>query len=307
MIEAFTHRDYRRWLQSEQAKRPRLRADEVSDEEVLRAVFSCPPHYLTNPRQAVVASSGAGTTTPATASWSETTLAGSLAIAALAVYQDASGSITAPSGFTLAATANNGGQQYVHIYYATSGNYNTSGSVGSFALGGNKFWSLIIAEYTQPTGASPLDKAPAGNSGSSTTGTTSSTGTLTQASELLVAGIAAPAPITWSNPTNSFVQEANTPSTGDQVSVVLCDQIVSATTSLNCGITISSSEAWAAAIATFLITASSGSGSSGSAGASGSASASGSAPGSASGSASGSTGGQNVRPLTLTGVGGPQS
>ncbi len=45
MIEAWTHRDYQRWLRSERARSPRLRSDEVSDDEVLRSIRSVPTHY----------------------------------------------------------------------------------------------------------------------------------------------------------------------------------------------------------------------------------------------------------------------
>jgi hypothetical protein len=38
MIEAFTHWDYQKWLHRERAKQPRFRTDEVSDEEVIRAI-----------------------------------------------------------------------------------------------------------------------------------------------------------------------------------------------------------------------------------------------------------------------------
>lgn len=161
------------------------------------------------------------------------------------------GTLTLPTGWTLADSVQNGTTCTVALAYAQDC-ATTNGLV--FTIGTSGSMEVSAAEYSGQSTSNALDKV-AHNSGSSTSIDSGTTATTTNASELWVASLgyinaSNQSPV---NPTNGFTSEQINNSTGgtNVAHSQLLDKTVSSTGTANTGVSISASSTWGGVIATF--------------------------------------------------------
>jgi hypothetical protein len=203
-----------------------------------------------------VAAGNAGATTVA-ASWPGATTAGNLLVAVIAFRGGSAVTITPPAvtgnAWTLARRSDNGTTLTSAIYYINGANSQSGAS--TWTLGSSQKATLNLVEYSGVLASSALDQT-ALSSGTSTTASSGTTAATTQADEVAVVGISvANSGGTLSAWTNSFAAVNNTSSTGgggaSRNATYLASKILSATGAQTTSATVSSSLAWAGAIATF--------------------------------------------------------
>jgi hypothetical protein len=193
-------------------------------------------------------------------SWTSATTAGNLLIAILGISQaGASGggiTVTPPSGWTLAASAdggNNGAR--VDIYYIENA-ASRSGSE-SFTSSKTKDMTLALFEYSGLATSSSLDKTSTRTDTTATSSTldTGQTAATTVAGELLIGALAHRAPDAQSAPTGGFTElsevTSNNATSTSRLNTCHVEQIASATGQFETTTTIATSHEWAAALATF--------------------------------------------------------
>lgn len=189
-----------------------------------------------------------------------TPTSGDLLVAVLGWRGDATIS-TVPTGWALAASGGNGSGIDSAIYWkiATA----SESKLHTWGLSSSVKAAVVAGEWSNGTGwlAAPVDKTNS-NTSTGTAGTTGLTGVLTQAAELVVTGFASIDTDTWSSFDNSQTEVGEITSTGGPPSgrndVAMGSRIVAATTSVNYGATLSSSQIWSSAVATFMPAAPSG-------------------------------------------------
>ena len=195
-------------------------------------------------------STGGAASTSVVFTYPSTPTQGNLLVAAFTWRGDTTVSAV-PAGWTLATAAGNGSGLDGAIYYKIAGAGESTTPTWTLSVS-NKFagcaseWSGIAA--------APLDKTN-NNTGNSTAGTCGLTGTLSQANELIVAMFGNIDTYTWASHDNSSTEILEKASTGAGASsrnnTSLATRIVSATTSVNYGATLSTSGIWSSAVATF--------------------------------------------------------
>ena len=184
-----------------------------------------------------------------------TPTAGNLLVAVMSWRGDTTISAV-PSGWTLAKAGGNGSGIDSAIYYKVAGASEPTGHSWTLAVS-NKA-SGVATEFSPSTGSlwvgTVLDKTNA-NTGSGTAGTTGLTGTLSQASEAIVACYANINSYTWSTHNNSQVEAGESASTGGSATTrnntSMGVRVVAATTDTNYGATLSTTNTWSTAVATF--------------------------------------------------------
>ncbi len=138
------------------------------------------------------------------------------------------------------------------IYYRIASG--AEGTIWTFTLAASNKFAGVASEWSG-IHITPLDKTNS-NTGSGTAGTTGATGTLTQADELVVTLFANINVNTWSAHDNGLAEIGESASTGGANSTrnttSLATKITSATPSLNYGATLSGTQVWGSAVATFL-------------------------------------------------------
>lgn len=195
---------------------------------------------------------GTGGATTITLTYPTTPVQGHLLVACLSWRGNATVS-GVPTGWNLATNANASDIDGA-IYYKVAGaseptahQWTLSGSVKSSGAA-----TEFAGSYAAGTGS--LDKTNS-NNGSGTAGTTGLTGTLAQADEVVVTMFANIDTFTWGSHDNSQTEHGEAASTGGSASTrnntSAARRIVTATTSVNYGATLSSSGTWIAAVATF--------------------------------------------------------
>jgi hypothetical protein len=139
--------------------------------------------------------------------YGKTTKAGSLLLAMVGCYNSATPTITPPAGWTQANTVS-----AVHLtttgtlwlYYWANATPQTG--TGAFTFNGDAHGAgIIVAEYAGML-ASPLDKTQSNSAYSSANPSTGTTGTTTQASELVIGCLMSVGTGLWGAPTSGFTQ-----------------------------------------------------------------------------------------------------
>ncbi len=182
-----------------------------------------------------------GTTT--TITWPSNTTAGNFLAAVISSRNESS--VTAP-GWVTATSKIFQSSRTLYIMYAE----NCSAVSTTVFTTDATAQQICAAEYSGMATSSSLDTGIVASAvGTSTTPASGATGTSTQADELWIGAIGTISNITFSLPTNSFLIYS-TDSAGIP-NAALLDQVVSSTGTANAGCTISSSVAWAAAVAAF--------------------------------------------------------
>jgi hypothetical protein len=151
-----------------------------------------------------------------------------------------------------ASTATNANGVTVEIWYAN--NVTSAGTGVTVNLAATLKASAVIAEYSGLLTSGVLNQT-ANNTGNSTSPSTGTTGTTSQADQLWIGGMANINTSTYSAETNSFTELAESASTGGAATTrnntVLEERIVSATGTASTAATLSATQQWAGAIATF--------------------------------------------------------
>lgn len=157
-----------------------------------------------------------------------------------------------PSGWSLATNSGNGSGIDGAIYYKVAGAGEST--THTWTLGASNKFAGCASEWSGCLTSSVLDKVNS-NTGSGTAGTCGLTGTLSQANELVVAMFGNIDIYTWSAHDNSSAEILEKASTGGSTSTrnntSLATRIVSSTTSVDYGATLSTSGTWTSAVATF--------------------------------------------------------
>jgi hypothetical protein len=179
--------------------------------------------------------------------WPASTTTNSLLVAVVSCKFGAfSGTISAPAGWTSTLQQNQGLTTVQIFYKAAAASQTTTGNFQVNNISGTADGILLVGEY-HPGGGGGLDKQ-AQQAGVSSSPSTPHTGTLSQASETIVAGLVATTAGTFTSPQNSYligIQKSQ-----GAITAGLLDKLVSATTSEFTGATLSSS-AWCASITTY--------------------------------------------------------
>lgn len=190
---------------------------------------------------------GPGVTVGGSANWSKTTAAGSLLVAMVSVWGDSgSSTLTIPSGFTLQGSrVTNPNGIWVACYAYVNAPAQTNPGTFSFKDNSNTNYGIAVAliEYQGAATSNPLDVNPTGLTGDTTTsgGVVSSpnSGTLSQANEVVVAGMAwTDAGIFISGPTNGFTSSSLQDGPLSSSACYIIDKIVSSTGSVSTSVTI---------------------------------------------------------------------
>lgn len=193
---------------------------------------------------------GGGASTSVTFTFPSAPTAGNLVVLGFSWRGDTT--VTAvPHSVALATNGGNGSGIDSAIYYKIASG--SEGTTWTFTLGASNKSSGVASEWSG-IDATPLDKTNS-NTGTGTAGTTGLTGTLAQADELIVALYSNVNTNTWSAYDNSQGQVGQAASTGGATSTrnntAMASRIVTATTSTNYGATLSGSQIWSTAVATF--------------------------------------------------------
>lgn len=161
-----------------------------------------------------------------------------------------------PHSVSLATNGGDGSGIDSAIYYKIASG--SEGTTWTFTLAASNKFAGVATTFTGITPTSPLDKTNA-NTSTGTAGTTGATGTLTQADELVICLFSNIDTNTWGSFDNSQDAIGSSASTGagtnTRNTTQLTKRVVSATTSVNYGATLSGSQIWSAAVATFKATA----------------------------------------------------
>lgn len=176
--------------------------------------------------------------------------AGSLVVFAFSWRGDTTVSAV-PFTCSLATNGGNGAGIDSAIYYKIA-----SGSEGvtwTFTLAASNKFAGVASEWVG-IAATPLDKTNL-NTSTGTAGTTGLTGVLAQANELVVALFSNIAVDTWGSHDNGLTEIGEAASTGGSTSTrnntSMATKITTATTSVNYGATLTASQIWSSAVATF--------------------------------------------------------
>lgn len=157
-----------------------------------------------------------------------------------------------PFSCQLATNGGNGTNIDSAIYYKIADG--TEGTTWTFTLASSSFKSAGVASEWSGIDTTPLDKINL-NTATSTAGTTGLTGTLSSSDELVIALFSNNTNATWSLYNNGLGQVGQVSSTGGSTSTrnttAMASIVVTATTSINYGATLSSSQEWSTAVATF--------------------------------------------------------
>lgn len=156
-----------------------------------------------------------------------------------------------PFTCSLARNGGNGSGIDSAIYYKIA-----SGSEGvtwAFTLAASNKFAGVASEWSGMA-SSPLDVTN-GNTSTGTAGTTGLTGTLAQNNELVVALFSNIDVSTWGSHDNGQTEIGESASTGGSTATrnntSMATKITTATTSVNYGATLSASQIWSSAVATF--------------------------------------------------------
>ena len=191
-----------------------------------------------------------GNSTSLVITYPSTPTQGNLLVACLSFVLDAS--VTTPaSGWNLATISGNASALDGAIYYKIAGA--SEPTVHTFTLSTAAKYAVVASEWSGIS-ANPLDKTN-NNTGTGTAGTCGLTGTLSQADELVVCMFSNKNIDTWGSYDNGAAESIEVASTGGSAgsrsNVALSSKIVSSTASINYGATLTSSQVWSTAVATF--------------------------------------------------------
>ena len=194
---------------------------------------------------------GGAAATSVTFTYPATPTQGNLLIATFSWRGDTTVTGT-PSGWSLATNSGNATGLDGAIYYKIAGASEPTVHTWTLAVS-NKF-AGCASEWSGIVTTAPLDKTNL-NNGTGTAGTCGLTGTLSQANELVIAMFSNIDIFTWASHDNGSAEILEKASTGGSTTtrnnLSLATKIVSATTSVNYGATLSSSGTWVSAVATF--------------------------------------------------------
>lgn len=195
-------------------------------------------------------SAGAGSVTTISAIYPSNPTEGNLLVACLSWRGNTTIS-GVPSGWNLATNAN-GTDIDSAIYYKIAGA--GEGKTHDFTLAASQKAVLVASEWSGIS-ASPLDKTNSNSSTSGPDGTCGLTGTLAQADELVICAFSNRNIYTWGSYDNGAAEVLTKASTGDTAGTrnrtAMSSRIVSDTASINYGATLSTTQNWCAAVATF--------------------------------------------------------
>lgn len=196
------------------------------------------------------ASSGGATTLEFT--FSSAPAAGDLVVLGLAWRGDTTIS-GVPHSVALARAGGDGAGIDSAIYYKIADG--TEGTSWTFTLAASNKSSGVASAWTGILDPGSLD-AGNSNTGTGTAGTTGLTGTLAQEDELVVCLYSNVNTSTWSAFDNSQTELDRSASTAGPAAtrsnMSLAARIVSSTASVNYGATLSASQVWSTAVATFM-------------------------------------------------------
>ena len=194
--------------------------------------------------------SGTAGSASITVTYPATPANGDLLVAAMSWRGDTTISAV-PTGWSLAKAGGNGAGIDSAIYYKVAGAGEATVHTWTLAVS-NK--SAVVASEWSGLAATPLDASNA-NTATGTAGTTGATGVLAQANELIVALYSNINVSTWGTYDNGQAEVGQVASTGAGVATrnntAMATKIVAATTSVNYGATLSASQIWSSAVATF--------------------------------------------------------
>ena len=203
--------------------------------------------------QTAKASNTSSTTVAAT--WGASTTAGNFLVATvLARSTSVVPVLSAPAGWTQAVVANNSVANYHTcgiFYYENAGAQSATGNFSATAA--EQGMALVVAEYSGVLTASSLDQTVGyGDNTSTTAHVTGTTGTTTQANELVIAGIGSGAG-SYGTPTNGFTLVDQASEAGTNALVAFLEKSVTSTGTQSTALTADVNSKWATGLATFFL------------------------------------------------------
>lgn len=194
---------------------------------------------------------GGGASTSVTFTFASAPTKGNLVVLGFSWRGDTTVSAV-PFTCQLATNGGNGSGIDSAIYYKIADG--TEGTTWTFTLSASNKSSGVASEFSGINSSFPLDKTNS-NTATGTAGTTGATGTLSITDELVIALYSNINTNTWSLYDNSQGEIGQSASTGGATNTrnttALATRTTSATTSVNYGATLSGSQIWSSAVATF--------------------------------------------------------